>query len=208
MWLAAEGSGGTAAAPAPPYYYLTGQSGSLLYMAPEVFLNLPYNEKADIFSLGVVIFELFYGVQLSDMVLEERTWAQAKKFAKGVAQGERVSTAVLPPAIGQIVAACWEQVCSACLSVPMETTHAVPEGRGRVCSRGRCVSELQNPALRPAAEDVLASLEALEDEPEFHLSGETVPVSMHRPSLQGASRSWVRRSFSRMASAIGRRLTL
>jgi serine/threonine protein kinase len=79
-------------------------------MAPEVFLNLPYNEKADVFSLGVVIFELFLGVQLADMVLEERTWGEAKHFAKGVAQGRRTKTDGLPPAIAPLVDACWQQV--------------------------------------------------------------------------------------------------
>lgn len=32
-----------------------------MYMAPEVFLNEPYNEKADIFSLGIVMLEIFSG---------------------------------------------------------------------------------------------------------------------------------------------------
>ena len=32
-----------------------------MYMAPEVYLSQPYNEKADVFSIGVVIFEMFSG---------------------------------------------------------------------------------------------------------------------------------------------------
>lgn len=39
-------------------YELTGLCGSLLYMAPEVFQNKPYNEKADVYSLGILLFEL------------------------------------------------------------------------------------------------------------------------------------------------------
>ncbi|CAM9273074.1 unnamed protein product [Discosporangium mesarthrocarpum] len=39
-------------------YKLTGETGSQRYMAPEVFLKEPYNEKADIYSLGLIIWEL------------------------------------------------------------------------------------------------------------------------------------------------------
>lgn len=40
-------------------YKLTGLTGSLLYMAPEVFHGHAYSEKVDVFSLGVIIFEVF-----------------------------------------------------------------------------------------------------------------------------------------------------
>lgn len=38
------------------YYELTGNTGSLIYMAPEVYLNMSYNLKADIYSLGILIY--------------------------------------------------------------------------------------------------------------------------------------------------------
>ena len=37
---------------------LAGQTGSFLNMAPEVVLSQPYDEKADIFSLGCCLFEV------------------------------------------------------------------------------------------------------------------------------------------------------
>ncbi len=44
----------------------TGQTGSWLYMAPEVMLNKPYNEKVDIFSLGIILYEVLqHGLQTS-----------------------------------------------------------------------------------------------------------------------------------------------
>lgn len=35
----------------------TGNTGSVLYMAPEVFLQEPYNEKADVFAFGTILYE-------------------------------------------------------------------------------------------------------------------------------------------------------
>jgi serine/threonine protein kinase len=44
---------------------LTGGTGSFVYMAPEVFLRLPYNEKADVYSFAMVMYELLGGVLIS-----------------------------------------------------------------------------------------------------------------------------------------------
>ena len=37
------------------------QAGTPLTMAPEVHNNLPYNEKCDIWSLGIIIYQILYG---------------------------------------------------------------------------------------------------------------------------------------------------
>ena len=47
-----------------PRYAMTGQTGSWLYMAPEVMLNKPYNEKVDIFSLGIILYEVRAGCRV------------------------------------------------------------------------------------------------------------------------------------------------
>lgn len=39
-------------------YNLTEAVGSWAYMAPEVVLGQPYNEKVDVFSFGVILFEV------------------------------------------------------------------------------------------------------------------------------------------------------
>lgn len=39
-------------------YTVTGCTGTLRYMAPECALNQPYNEKVDIYSYGMIIYEL------------------------------------------------------------------------------------------------------------------------------------------------------
>ncbi len=40
-------------------YELSGETGSLRYMAPEVARKTPYNHKADVYSFGIILWELF-----------------------------------------------------------------------------------------------------------------------------------------------------
>lgn len=47
---------------------MTGQTGSYMYMAPEVFNRGAYNEKADVFSFGCMLSEMFCGYMLSSVV--------------------------------------------------------------------------------------------------------------------------------------------
>lgn len=39
----------------PATYKLTGETGSFRYMAPEVALSLPYNQRADVYGFGVLL---------------------------------------------------------------------------------------------------------------------------------------------------------
>jgi serine/threonine protein kinase len=39
-------------------YKLTGDTGSTRYMAPEVALCKPYNEMADVYSFGILLFQI------------------------------------------------------------------------------------------------------------------------------------------------------
>ena len=43
-------------------YKLTGCTGSLRYMAPEVALSKPYNEKVDIYGFGMIFYQIITGV--------------------------------------------------------------------------------------------------------------------------------------------------
>lgn len=40
-------------------YDLSGKTGSLLYMAPEVYRKNVYNESSDVFSFGIILYEVF-----------------------------------------------------------------------------------------------------------------------------------------------------
>jgi serine/threonine protein kinase len=42
-------------------YQMSGETGSLRYMAPEVAEGLPYNHKADVYSFGIILWEMNAG---------------------------------------------------------------------------------------------------------------------------------------------------
>lgn len=44
-------------------YNLTGETGTKRYMAPEVYNNLPYSYSVDVYSLGLIMYEMFANEQ-------------------------------------------------------------------------------------------------------------------------------------------------
>ncbi|CAK0785797.1 hypothetical protein CVIRNUC_009008 [Coccomyxa viridis] len=90
---------------------LTGRTGSYFYMAPEVLHNEPYNEKADIFSFGVLMYEVLTGTITSQIVVGPTGNARAAEvYAAKVAGGyRRPLPEYLPEALRQIITECWAQ---------------------------------------------------------------------------------------------------
>jgi len=70
-------------------FNLTGQTGSYIYMAPEMFKGLPYNEKVDMFSLGCIIYELFARVLLLFQETPANHGDDCQRYASKVARGYR-----------------------------------------------------------------------------------------------------------------------
>ncbi|GLI70963.1 hypothetical protein VaNZ11_016065 [Volvox africanus] len=92
---------------------LTGQTGSCMYMAPEVHRNMPYNEKVDVFSFGVLMYEVFSRTLLLVAALNLRELRlkgmdTPEGYAQYVAEGYRPPKPLaMPDALYELISACW-----------------------------------------------------------------------------------------------------
>jgi serine/threonine protein kinase len=81
-------------------------------MAPEVTLSLPYNEQADVFSLGTVIWELLSRKTIGAAVLSGATGdlsRVAELYAHRVARGFRPPLPLSwPEEVRTLVTECWD----------------------------------------------------------------------------------------------------
>lgn len=82
------------------------------YMAPEVTRSKPYNEKADVFSFGVVAYQLFARQTFASvlLLLSRGDPVDCEIYAEKVARGYRVPIPKRwPEPVREIIAACWAQ---------------------------------------------------------------------------------------------------
>mmetsp|Transcript_21115 Transcript_21115/g.63531 ORF Transcript_21115/g.63531 Transcript_21115/m.63531 type:complete len:531 (+) Transcript_21115:485-2077(+) len=94
----------------PVKHDLTGQTGSYLNMAPEVVKGEPYNEAADIFGLGIVIYELFTKTVTAASVIVTGAPNECSDYAWKVAQGYRRPTPYgWPDDLVEVVKGSWDQ---------------------------------------------------------------------------------------------------
>lgn len=85
-------------------YKMTGFTGTLIYMAPEVALRQPYSEKVDIYSFGMILWQMTSGqVPFVGMYREE----YIEKVVKG---GERPKIREdLPLLLIRLIERCWDR---------------------------------------------------------------------------------------------------
>ncbi|XP_042413886.1 serine/threonine-protein kinase STY46-like isoform X5 [Zingiber officinale] len=83
---------------------MTAETGTYRWMAPEVINHLPYDEKADVFSFGIVLWEL----TTSKIPYENMTPLQA---ALAVRQGHRPEIPeTTHPRLSDLMRRCWEGI--------------------------------------------------------------------------------------------------
>ena len=83
--------------------HMTAETGTYRWMAPEVIEHRPYGGKADVFSFGVVLWELLTGrVPYADMTpLQAAVGVVQKGLRPAIPQG-------CPAGLAEVMAACWD----------------------------------------------------------------------------------------------------
>eukprot|EP00884_Botryococcus_braunii_P012957 jgi/Botrbrau1/21662/Bobra.43_1s0061.1 len=94
----------------PTFFDLTGMTGSYVYMAPEVTLCRPYNEKADVFSFAIIMYELLIRTSTVSMLIEKGVAdiEQVEMYAQKVARGWRQPLPRWwPQELKELIKECW-----------------------------------------------------------------------------------------------------
>ncbi|KAF8069472.1 mpv17 [Scenedesmus sp. PABB004] len=149
-------------------FAMTGRTGSSLYMAPEVFQGQPYNEKADVFSFGVLLYELLAKTMVlftelptystDPVVLED----YAEKVSKGYRPARPKS---FSDAAWELVSACWAQEPTQRPNMSKaRAPHAAPRPAARPpgpAARAAAAQPLPRPPPRPPPAQVVNMLRNL-----------------------------------------------
>ncbi|KAL6761699.1 kinase-like domain-containing protein [Haematococcus lacustris] len=93
-------------------YSLTGQTGSAIYMAPEVHRGEPYNTSADVHSFGILAYELLARSMLVFSHIGTATLpgvTTAEGFAECIADGYRPARpdCIADDAVWSLIEDCW-----------------------------------------------------------------------------------------------------
>ena len=90
-------------------FEMTGCTGSLRYMSPEVASNMAYNDRADIYSFGIIAYETLTGVAPFGAMDRAAFFKRvvAGKERPQLSQDDYARTIRAPKAAKDLIAACW-----------------------------------------------------------------------------------------------------
>lgn len=96
---------------ATTFWKMTGKTGSYVYMAPEILHGKPYNESVDVFSMGIIVFEVFSKRVIGADYMNTTQWDESEAHAERVAAGWRPPFPErMPENIRKLVDRCWSGV--------------------------------------------------------------------------------------------------
>ncbi|CAL9106095.1 unnamed protein product [Musa textilis] len=82
---------------------MTPETGTYRWMAPEMIQHRPYNQKVDVYSFGIVLWELITGMlPFPNMTAVQAAFAVVNKGVRPVIPQDCL------PALGEIMTRCWD----------------------------------------------------------------------------------------------------
>lgn len=92
----------------PAALLLSGKTGTLMYMAPEMYRCEQYDEKVDVFSFAIIMYELLHKYMMIFAVSNKGNEAEIEAYASRVASGYRPPVAdKFPQAVKSLLADAW-----------------------------------------------------------------------------------------------------
>eukprot|EP00177_Eucheuma_denticulatum_P007775 GFKZ01014140.1.p1 GENE.GFKZ01014140.1~~GFKZ01014140.1.p1 ORF type:complete len:863 (+),score=76.48 GFKZ01014140.1:309-2897(+) len=87
---------------------MTSETGTYRWMAPEMIRHEPYNEKVDVYSYGVVLWELFScEVPFAGMTPIQAAFAVADKHLRPMCESTYAREVKIPASWAALISQCW-----------------------------------------------------------------------------------------------------
>jgi serine/threonine protein kinase len=127
-------------------YVMTGRTGTLRYMAPEVMEEESYSEKVDIYSLAFNVWFMCTGERPLELYMRQVTSAfKVDEMTKHLREGLRPDVSRIQPAIAALLVRCWAQDPDERPSA-QELCDLLPSLKDEIRLSAKCASKAPMPA--------------------------------------------------------------